>query len=180
MSFMDPGWSNIPAVRMLYRQYDVAALLRDGANVLGARLGQCKYGYQGSFCEGARGSTATCRAFSMNLVIRYADGSEQTVLTQSGDGTTRWLGTDVLNPIRLHERERWSLHRRRRGRRRVRGLLLRLGRARLETFGETFGASQTANVLVRHVLRAPSAACSLPPSACSTHCRTVECRYTKR
>jgi hypothetical protein len=102
-SYMDPGWSNVPTVRMLYRQYDVSSLLQDGGNVLGARLGQCKYGYQGSFCAGAHGSTATCRAFSMNLVIRYADGSEQTVLTQSGgggDGATRWLGTNELNPIR--------------------------------------------------------------------------------
>lgn len=102
-SYMNPGWANIPTVRMLYRQFDVHSLLLDGPNVVGARLGQCKYGYQGSFCTGAHGSLAACRAFTLHLSIRYDDGSEQLVLTRptsSNDAPTRWLGTSVLNPIR--------------------------------------------------------------------------------
>ena len=55
-SYMNPGWANLPTVRTLYRTFDASALLRDGANVLGARLGQCKYGYEGAFCAGAHGS----------------------------------------------------------------------------------------------------------------------------
>ena len=57
-SYMNPGWANVPTVRMLYQQFDISSLLRKGPNVLGVRLGQCKYGYQGAFCSGAHGSTA--------------------------------------------------------------------------------------------------------------------------
>ena len=105
-SYMDPGWANVPSVRMLYRQYDVSSLLRSGTNVIGARLGQCKYGYQGSFCAGAHGSLATCRAFRMLLIVTYEDGTSQTIATQpgtpadTGTGGARWLGTTDLNPIR--------------------------------------------------------------------------------
>ena len=74
-SFMDPGWANIPTARMLYRQYDVRALIRDGTNVVGARLGQCKYGYQGSFCAGAHGSLAKCRAFRLHMLIAFGQPS---------------------------------------------------------------------------------------------------------
>ena len=45
-SFMNPGWANVPTVRSLYRQFDVSTMIVAGTNVLGVRLGQCKYGYQ--------------------------------------------------------------------------------------------------------------------------------------
>ena len=46
---------------MLYRAYDVKSLLHSGAaNALGLRMGMCKYGYLGGFCDGAHASTATC------------------------------------------------------------------------------------------------------------------------
>ena len=111
-TYMDPGWANVPTVRSLYMQYDVASLLRDGANVLGARLGFCKYGYQGSFCTGAHGSLPACRAFNLHLVIVFKDGTQQTVASgsnsssrsssssSSSSGGGSWLGTTALNPIR--------------------------------------------------------------------------------
>ena len=40
-SMMDPGWSTIPPMRLLYRAYDVSHLLLPGANALGVRLGFC-------------------------------------------------------------------------------------------------------------------------------------------
>ena len=105
-SFMNPGWANVPTVRTLYRQFDISALLLDGINVLGIRLGQCKFGYQDSFCEGAHGALATCRAFSLDLRLRYRDGREQLVKTHArlpptlASDASSWLGTTVLNPIR--------------------------------------------------------------------------------
>jgi len=106
-SYMNPGWANIPTVRMLYRQFDVAGSLFEGENVLGARLGQCKFGYEGSFCSGAHGSLSACRAFNLQLTIVFQDGTQQVVASHASSaaptavhGTSRWLGTTALNPIR--------------------------------------------------------------------------------
>ena len=43
-SLMDPGWSTLPPMRLLYRAYDVTAMLVPGSNALGIRLGLCHYG----------------------------------------------------------------------------------------------------------------------------------------
>ena len=55
---------------MLYRAYDVKSLLHSGAaNALGLRMGMCKYGYLGGFCDGAHASTAAC-AHSRQILRR--------------------------------------------------------------------------------------------------------------
>lgn len=42
-AFLEPSWANLPPARMLYRAYNVAALLQSGKeNALGIRLGMCK------------------------------------------------------------------------------------------------------------------------------------------
>ena len=66
---------------MLYRAYDVKSLLHSGAaNALGLRMGMCKYGYLGGFCDGAHASTATCahsarhfHSFVLRIAV-YRDG----------------------------------------------------------------------------------------------------------
>ena len=106
-SYMNPGWANVPTVRMLYRQFDVTGSLLDGENVLGVRLGQCKYGYQGSFCSGAHGSLSACRAFNLMLTITFQDGTQQVIASHASTAssrTSRWLGTTTLNPIRYRPR----------------------------------------------------------------------------
>ena len=40
--FLEPSWANVPMVRMLYRAYDVKALLHPAANGLGLRLGMVR------------------------------------------------------------------------------------------------------------------------------------------
>ena len=94
----DPGWSNLPTVRTPYRAFDVTGLVRPGANVVAARLGFCKYGYQGAFCDGAGGATSACRGFVLQLVIKFGDGSGLNVTTDLA-GPTAWQTTNSANPI---------------------------------------------------------------------------------
>lgn len=96
-SVLDPGFNYVPSVRMLYRSYNVTTLIADGNNTVGAKLGFCKYGYQGSFCEGAHGSLATCRSLNAFILIRFKDGTNQTFATQP---SPQWVGTTDGNPIR--------------------------------------------------------------------------------
>jgi alpha-L-rhamnosidase len=74
-TFMAPGWSFVPTVRVLYDSYDVTAMVKQGGNTVGVQLGFCKYGYEGAFCLGAHASNANCRAFMLQLNIKYTDGS---------------------------------------------------------------------------------------------------------
>jgi alpha-L-rhamnosidase len=95
-SALDPGMSTIPTVRMLYRAVNVTALIKPGQNAVGMRTGMCKYGYLESYCTGANGANANCRGAILQLSIKFADGSTQSVTTNDGS----WLGTTDLNPIR--------------------------------------------------------------------------------
>lgn len=52
-SFVNPGISTIFSERLLYNAYDVTAFITSNAtNVVGLRVGSCKYGYLGEFCTG--------------------------------------------------------------------------------------------------------------------------------
>jgi hypothetical protein len=111
-SRMDPGFSTAPRARLLYRAYDVLPLLNgsdsisgsDKTFVVGVKLGFCKYGFLYNECEGAHATHAKCRAISLQLTIRYVDGSKQTVQTNtnadSSSGDVAWTATTVANPTR--------------------------------------------------------------------------------
>ena len=114
-SRMDPGFSTAPRARLLYRAYDVLPLFdgsdgSDGSSktaaifVVGVRLGFCKYGFLYNECEGAHATHAKCRAISLQLTITYADGSNQTVQTNtnadSSSGDVAWTATTIANPTR--------------------------------------------------------------------------------
>ena len=94
-SMMDPGWSTIPPMRLLYRAYDVSSLLKPGDNAAGVRLGFCHYGYvDQAFCVEGHAMRDTCRGFVMRLSIKYSDGKTQDVLTTAdGSGGATWSGT---------------------------------------------------------------------------------------
>jgi hypothetical protein len=91
-SFMNPGWANLPTVRNLYSAHDVTSVLvggsAGGVNVIGMRLGMCKYGYQGAFCAGAGGATATCRGAIMVISVHFADGGPPLNVTTSTSNAT--------------------------------------------------------------------------------------------
>ena len=111
---MDPGFSTAPRARLLYRAYDVLPLLINGSSddrnkaaasfVVGARLGFCKYGFLYNECEGAHATHATCRAISLQLTMTYADGTKQTVQTNTNaansSGGVAWTATTSASPTR--------------------------------------------------------------------------------
>ena len=117
-SRMDPGFSTAPRARLLYRAYDVLQLLnssdgdgsggsgsnKTGSFVVGVSLGFCKYGFLYNECEGAHATHAKCRAISLQLTMKYADGSKQTVQTNTNADTrsddVAWTATTTANPTR--------------------------------------------------------------------------------
>ena len=84
---MTPGWTSYRK-NLLYQTYDVTELLHEGENAAGAMLAAGWYkGVMG--LTKARNNYGDQTAFAMQLVIRYEDGSEETVCT-GGD----WSGCD--------------------------------------------------------------------------------------
>jgi alpha-L-rhamnosidase len=74
-----PGWTSYDT-RLQYDTYDVTALLRSGANALGAMLGDGWYRGRLGF-EGKRNNYGTRLGLLAELVVRYHDGRKQTVGT---------------------------------------------------------------------------------------------------
>jgi hypothetical protein len=80
----EPGFSTVPTHRLLYNEHDVTSLLVDGpTNVIGVRLGTCKYGWMNTYC--AEGSEK-CLGFKLQLATK--DGKRIAVFNASS-----WMGT---------------------------------------------------------------------------------------
>ncbi len=76
-----PGWTDY-AIRAQYQVYDVTTMLRAGENVLGAILGDGWYaGYVGWEPRQRYGDQPK---FLAQLVVRYADGTSQTIASGAG------------------------------------------------------------------------------------------------
>ena len=89
-----PGWTSYHR-HALYQTNDVTALLRPGENAFGAMLGAGWYkGLMGFLSH--RNNYGTQTAFLCQLLIRYADGREQTVASDEG-----WIGGD--SPVTFAE-----------------------------------------------------------------------------
>ncbi|MFC4306948.1 family 78 glycoside hydrolase catalytic domain [Cohnella boryungensis] len=89
-----PGWTSYRK-RLQFQTYDVTALLRDGSNALGAMVADGWYKGRLGW-ENKTRHYGDRRALLLQLHIRYADGTEKTVVTDSD-----WKAT--LGPIRLSE-----------------------------------------------------------------------------
>lgn len=84
---MAPGWTSYRK-HLCYQTYDVTGLVREGGNVLGAMLGAGWYkGLMG--LDHKRNNYGTQTALLAQLLIRYEDGSTQTVVTDDS-----WEGKD--------------------------------------------------------------------------------------
>ncbi|WKL02530.1 family 78 glycoside hydrolase catalytic domain [Paenibacillus amylolyticus] len=82
--YFTPGWTSYRK-RLQYQTYDVTHLLQDGQNTLGANLGDGWYrGYLGWNKE--REIFGSTSALLLELHIKYADGSEESILS-NGDWT---------------------------------------------------------------------------------------------
>jgi alpha-L-rhamnosidase len=81
-----PGWADYRK-RVPYQTYDVTSLVREGANALGAMLGDGWYaGYIGF--ENKRANYGPYPKLRAQLTLEYADGTKETVGTDSA-----WRGT---------------------------------------------------------------------------------------
>ena len=84
--FFTPGWTSYRR-RLQYQTYDVTALLRPGANVVGAMLGDGWYrGHLGFF--GKRNLYGQRLALRAQLEIRYASGRTERVVSDADWKTT--------------------------------------------------------------------------------------------
>ena len=88
-----PGFGHAPSARALYNSYDVARLLAPGGeNVVGLRLGSCKWGAFGQYCS--RGSAAQCNAGWALLSV--TQGGNTTLLASDASGAWGAANTSVL------------------------------------------------------------------------------------
>lgn len=91
---MTPGWTSYRR-HLLYQTYEVTDCLKEGENMAGAMLGPGWYkGVMG--LTKARNNYGDRAGFAMQLLLRYADGSEEWACTDMG-----WEGAD--SPIVFSE-----------------------------------------------------------------------------
>jgi alpha-L-rhamnosidase len=83
-----PGWTSYRH-RLRYRTHDVTALLRDGANAIGATLADGWYRGRLGFRGGKTGVYGDRTALIAQLEITYADGTTDVVVTDGGWRCTR-------------------------------------------------------------------------------------------
>ena len=80
-TYLRPGWTAYNS-RLQYDTYDVTALVRSGANVIGATLGDGWFRGRLGW-DGRRNLYGSRLALRAQLVVRYANGTSQTVATDS-------------------------------------------------------------------------------------------------
>jgi len=79
--FLAPGWTDYPR-RIQTQTYDVTSLLQNGANVIGAALGDGWFrGHVGLHWRGVYGDTL---ALVAKLHVTYTDGTTDTLVTDAG------------------------------------------------------------------------------------------------
>ena len=109
---MSPGWTSYRH-RLRYQTFDVADLLREGRNALGAMLGDGWFRGRLGFGGGRRNIYGDRLALLAQLEITYADGTTERVLTDEAWRATTGpiLASDIYDgetyDARL-EREGWS------------------------------------------------------------------------
>lgn len=91
---LTPGWTSYQK-HLLYQTYDVTDLILQGKNGIGASIGAGWYKGLIGF-DGFRNLYGKQTAFACHMIIRYADGDEQLVLTDNN-----WMGCD--SPITFSE-----------------------------------------------------------------------------
>ena len=107
-----PGWTSY-GHRLRYQTFDVTALLRDGENAIGAMLGDGWYRGRLGFGGGRRNLYGDRLALLAELIVTYADGSEQRVVSDGAwrASTGPILASDIYDgetyDARL-ERDGWS------------------------------------------------------------------------
>ena len=91
-AYLTPGWTSYQT-RLQYQMYDVTALLRQGANAIGAVLGNGWYRDYLAWAD-SRDHYGKDISLLLQLDITYADGSTQRIAT---DGSWATLTGPILN-----------------------------------------------------------------------------------
>ena len=91
MDELTPGWTTYNK-HLCYQTYDVTEYLKEGANAMGAILAAGWFkGLMGMpSLEKRKNIYGDYTAFLMQMIIRYEDGSEETIVTD-----TSWMGNDA-------------------------------------------------------------------------------------
>ena len=76
-----PGFGHAPSARALFDTYDVGRYIQQGENVVGLRLGSCKWGAFGQYCSG---SAAQCNAGFATLIVDQGGGNVTKLATGAG------------------------------------------------------------------------------------------------
>lgn len=92
---MAPGWTEYGS-RLLYQSYDVTELVQEGANAVGAMIGAGWYKGDLAGWLNRRNVYGDRTAFSMQMTVRYQDGSTESICT--GPEWAAWDG-----PVRYSE-----------------------------------------------------------------------------
>lgn len=93
---LTPGWTNYNK-RLQYQTYDVTAMLKKGANAIGAMLGNGWYkGYLAGWVEDSKERYGKKTALLLQLHITYTDRSEQVILSDKSWKT-------IAGPILMSE-----------------------------------------------------------------------------
>jgi len=80
--YFAPGWTSYKN-RLQYQAYDLSALLKKGNNAIGIVLGDGWYKGRIGF-DGQHDYYGDQRAFLMQIVVEYTDGSKETLRTDKG------------------------------------------------------------------------------------------------
>lgn len=89
---LTPGFGHAPSARALFNTYDVSRHLVPGENVVGMRIGSCKWGAFGQYCTG---SAAQCNAGWVYLSVTQGEGNTTTLSTSGGGGEGAWLAANT-------------------------------------------------------------------------------------
>ena len=84
---LEPGFSTVPSKRLLFAEHDITSALRLGDNVVGVRLGSCKYGWMHTYCAD---TPAKCVGIKLQLT---AQGTGEQLLSTNASAAGGWMGT---------------------------------------------------------------------------------------
>ena len=90
---LSPGFSHAPSARMPYDSYDVSNLLRVGyENVLGLRIGSCKFGTYNQYCKG---TPSQCNVGLGKLELILEEASGEINITSVTTSAKTWTATNT-------------------------------------------------------------------------------------
>jgi alpha-L-rhamnosidase len=104
---LKPGWTSYQ-FHLIHETTDVTGLIHEGANAIGANLGGAWYTENFGFREGASRFYGEQPFVAAQLVIEYADGHSETIVT---DGSWRASGTSPILASSIYQGESYDARR---------------------------------------------------------------------